>query len=492
METMKSRRRPVFLLCALALVAALRADVSLPRILGANMVLQRGVPVPIWGRAAPGETVTVRFAGQDKRIEADAGGHWQVTLDALPASADPREMTVAGANVIRLANILVGEVWLCSGQSNMEYATGAAKPWAPPATASDPQLAEELKTQVFPTLRLFLVEKQREPPDVVTTGWHEAAGDARAQFSAVGYCFARRLQQELNVPVGMIESAWGGSRIEEWTPAGAYAGLKTVFAGGGEASFETEAVWIGRNYEPMVQPLAPFALRGVLWYQGESNLIAYNDGLRYADKMRVLVDAWRAAWHQPDLPFYCVQIAPFLYSQRQDRLAHAPDELPKLWEAQAAALRIPHTGMVATTDLVDDVSNIHPGRKRIVAARLAALALSTTYGRKGLAWQGPSLARLEIRDAEAIVHFANADGGLASRDGSPLTDFEIAGADGRFVPAAAVIRGDTVVVSSPPVPAPVAVRFGWREDARPNLMNHAGLPAYPFRTDGPVWQPVAP
>ncbi len=484
-----SRPLRVDALAGLVAAAALRAAETLPRVFSDNLVLQRGVPVPVWGLASPGEEVTVRFAGQTRTIRADAAGRWRVHLGSLPASATPRDLTVSATNVIRLRNVLVGEVWLCSGQSNMEYAVGVAKPWAPPAAAADPQLAVEIRTTPLPRLRLLLVEKQREPPDVVTTGWREAAGAARDRFSAVAYYFGRRLQRTLCVPVGLIESCWGGSRIEEWTPPAAYAKLAEILTGPAASSFESDPAWIGRDYEPMVRPLAPYALRGVIWYQGESNLIAYHDGLHYADKLRVMIAAWRAAWHAPDLPFYYVQIAPFRYSRRHDPRPHAPDELPKLWEAQAAALRIPHTGMVPTTDLVADVDNIHPDHKLVVGDRLAALALARTYGRPDEAGEGPSFARLEIDGARAIVHFDHGAGGLASGDGRPLTDFELAGADGRFWPALAVIRGDTVAVTSPEVAAPAAVRLGWSETARPNLVDGAGLPAYPFRSNGPTWPP---
>ena len=483
-SSMKTAVRLAVVVSLLASTAGVRADVVLPRIFGDHMVLQRDMAVPVWGRAMPGETVTVRFAGQERQARADSGGRWELVIAPLTASAESREMVISSGNIVQLKDILVGEVWLCSGQSNMEYAVGVAKKWAPPAAASDPELAQELRATPLPTLRLFRVEKELKPPEVVSSGWHEAAGAARDEFSAVGYFFGRRLRRELDVPIGMIQAAWGGSRIEEWTPPEAYAKLAAIFTGDAMGSFERDSALVGRDYSAMVRPLAPFALRGVIWYQGESNLIAYNDGIRYADKMRVFIDSWRAAWNRPEpaagvgqaMPFYFVQIAPYLYTSRQDNVPHTADELPRLWEAQAAALRIPHTGMVPTTDLVDDVGD-----------RLASLALTETYGRQGPAWAGPAFAHLEIHGAEAIVHFRNAGNELAARDGKPLTDFEIAGADGVFVPAAAVVRGDTVAVSSRQVRNPSAVRFGWTETARPNLVNRAGLPAYPFRSDSPVW-----
>ena len=490
------RFRPAVLL-TLAVVAGTlapgRAEVRLPKIIGDGMVLQRDRSVPIWGRAAAGESVTVRFAGQEQRTAAGADGRWQVALAPLAVSATPREMTVTGSNTVTVKNVLVGEVWLCSGQSNMEYAVGIPSAGAPAATRSDPALATEVGGPAFPDIRLFRVEKRLQPPDVVSNGWSEAGGEARLHFSAAGYFFGRDLQEALHVPIGLIQSAWGGSRIEPWTPAAAYAGLPAFAAETSAQPLRIDGMEPGKYYDAMVAPLAPFALRGVLWYQGESNLIASNDGLRYADKMEALIDGWREAWHDPALPFYYVQIAPFLYSQRrQDPVPHSAEELPRLWEAQARALRIPHTGLVPTTDLVDDLANIHPDHKRVVGGRLAALALADTYGRGGLTHAGPTFRRLEISGATAVVHFSSGDaapGPLATRDGKPPALFEIAGPDGRFVPAEAALHGDAVIVSSPQVAHPVAVRLGWTETAEPNLMNRAGWPAYPFRSNGPAWPP---
>jgi len=470
---------------------ALRADVTLPKIIGDNMVLQRGGPVPIWGQASPGEAVTVLFAGQQKRAVTDPTGHWQVMLDALPASAEPRDMTITGNNSLQLKNILVGEVWLCGGQSNMEYAVNRSTAGAPAATSSDALLAQEIEHPDYPDIRLFRVEKKVQPPDVVSSGWTACSGDALDIFSAIGFFFARDIQRVLGVPVGVIQSAWGGSRIEPWTPADAYAPLPAFHAETEKAAGappKIDGVTPGNYFNAMVRPLAPFALRGVLWYQGESNIIATNDGVRYADKMQALVDSWRKIWAKNDLPFYSVQLAPYLYTRRKDPQPHGPDELPKLWEAQFLTLRLPHTAMVPTIDLDSNFGNIHPNGKRVVGQRLADLVLADTYGDKNILYPGPVFANLTITGNTAIVHF---DGGvLASRDQKPLTEFEIAGADGQFVTATAVIKDDTVVVSSTQVAAPVAVRFAWRETAQPNLINKDGLPAYPFRTNGPDWHPA--
>jgi sialate O-acetylesterase len=492
---MQPRRRIIAALAWVACVvpAGLGADVALPKILGDNMVLQRGCAVPVWGTAAPGEAVNVAFAGQHAHTIADASGRWQVQLAPLDASAEPRELTITANNTLHLKNVLVGEVWLCGGQSNMEYAVDRTTAGAPPATKSDAALAAEIKSAQYPLIRLFRVQKKLAPPDVVSDGWTDCGGDNLAIFSAIGFFFARDLQQALGVPVGVIQSAWGGSRIEPWTPPAAYA-ASAVFKAQAAAKtpMQIDDYPAGKYVDGMIRPLAPYALRGVLWYQGESNIIATNDGVRYADKFQVLVDGWRALWKNPALPFYSVQLAPFYYTKRKDPLAHSAEELPKLWEAQYLALRIPHTGLVATLDLDANFGNIHPNGKRVVGRRLADLALTQTYGKSGLVYSGPTFAKMAISGNTAVLRFDNLAGGLASRDRQPLTEFEIAGADGQFVPATAIIRGDTVVVSAASVAAPAAVRFAWRETAQPNLINTAGLPAYPFRTNGPVWQPAVP
>jgi sialate O-acetylesterase len=461
------------------------ADVTLPRVIDSQMVLQRGQPVPIWGWAAPGERVTVEFAGQRKQVQAGADGHWQVRLGSLKASAVPAELIVAGTNRIVLTNILVGEVWLCSGQSNMEKPIGNQGGQRPV-----PNHIEELAASDYPLIRLFKVEKElagTPQRDVKTRGWFLCNSNAHEtlKFSAAGYFFGREIHRELNVPVGLIEAAWGGTRIEPWTPPVGFAGVRALDgkvelpAAGAKLDNRTPTVL----YNAMIAPLAPFALRGALWYQGESNIIDIPDGPVYVDKMRALIEGWRAVWGRGNFSFYYVQLAPFTYfSDRDKPRADSPERLAEMWEAQAAALRIPKTGMIVTTDLVDDVKDIHPVNKQDIGKRLARLALAKDYGRKDVVWSGPVYRKAKFQDGRAMVSFDHADGGLMSRDGQPLTWFTLAGQDGRFVPATAVIEGRTVVVSSPEVPEPTAVRFAWHEKAMPNLCNAAGLPARPFHT----------
>jgi sialate O-acetylesterase len=257
------------------------------------------------------------------------------------------------------------------------------------------------------------------------------------------------LHKQLNVPVGLIETAWGGQRIERFTPAGQRS---------------------GDIYNGMIAPVKPFAIRGMIWYQGESNM---GDGMKYADKMKTLITGLRNEWHN-EFPFYFVEIAPYN--------KYGGGALPQLWEGQTAALKIPNTGMVVTTDLVDDIKDIHPKDKLDVGNRLALWALAKTYGKKDVVYTGPLYKSMEVSGNKVRLSFAHVDGGLKSRDGKPLSEFEIAGADGKFVPAKAAVEGKTVVVQTKDVPSPTQVRFGWRNEANPNLTNNEGLPASPFQT----------
>jgi sialate O-acetylesterase len=471
---------------------AARGEVTLPHVFSSNMVLQRDRPVPVWGWAQPGEKVTVEFGQQEKWATADASGAWSVRLGALAASADPANLTIAGSNRLVLTNVLVGEVWLCSGQSNMEKPIGEQRSQKPTRNWQ----AELQSGDQFPLIRLFKVEKKMSPEPLrdVTGAWSACSSNAleRMKFSAVAYFFARDVQREIRVPIGLIESAWGGTRIEPWTPPAGFAAVPKVahllqpLDANQKLSNTVPAVL----YNGMIAPLVPFAFRGALWYQGESNCMDQPDGMIYADKMEALIRGWRTVWGQGDFPFYYVQLAPYhYYYERQPPRVPRPDALPEIWEAQTAALRVKDTGMVVITDLVEDLKDIHPTQKLEVGQRLARLALARTYGKQALEWSGPTYRKLSIKGSQAVVSFSHAEGGLVSKNGQAPTWFTVAGADGEFVPADAVIQDDTVVVSSSAVPAPAAVRFAWHEAAQPNLFNRAGLPAAPFRTDAP---PAAP
>jgi sialate O-acetylesterase len=504
------------LLASLLIAAPVLADVTLPRILDNNMVLQRDMPLPVWGWAAPGEEVTVSIAGQKVSAKADSQGRWQVKLAPLAASAKPLEMTVAGKNTITLTNILVGEIWVCSGQSNMGM------------SVSQVQDAEkELAGADQPMIRLFESPKVvlPRPASDVYGRWQACTPTTVKGFTAAGYFFGLDLQKKLNVPVGLINTSWGGTRIEPWTPAEAFAEIPALKSIAEQVASQNEEqtkglsplvpaveAWakaareaqakgqpvpplpalppsrLSQNSQPttlyngMVAALVPFAIRGAIWYQGESNI---TEGMLYYEKMKALIAGWRKAWGQGDFPFYYVQLAPYRYGNE-------PLKLPELWEAQVAALSIPNTGMAVTND-IGTVGDIHPKNKQDVGKRLALIALAKTYGQMGVVYSGPLHKSMKIEGDKIRISFDHIGTGLASRDGQPLSWFEIAGPDGKFVKADAKIDGLTVVVTGEGVAQPVAVRFAWSQVAQPNLMNKEGLPAAAFRAGQvPTSQPAPP
>jgi sialate O-acetylesterase len=464
----------LYIVLALFLAIPAHATITLPRILGHDMVLQREKPVPIWGTAAPGEAVTVQFAGQRSSTKAGVDGKWQVMLKPLQASAAPAELVISGSNTIRLRNILVGEVWVCSGQSNMEYTMRKnSKVTRPDVLGPNP--VDELNVAHNPAIRIFLVNRKTLPkPDTLHRDWAIAQDSALRSFSAAAYFFAKELNKRLNVPVGMVSSAVPGSRIEPWISEAAFT-QDPAFAG---KKVDGDP---GKFWETMVKPLAPLAVRGFLWYQGESNCFLA-ETTTYTQKMRTLISSWRSAWGDASLPFYYVSLAPFKYSDTHDKVVLTPQTLPLFREAQAAVLQVPHTAMIETTDLANTEGGIHPGFKWEIGRRLALLALANTYKTPGVVAEGPVFRSMKVKGSVATVSFASA-APLVSKDGKALTDFTIAGPDGVFVPAQARLQGSQVLVSAPGVKQPTAVRFGWDEVAQPNLFSEAGLPARPFRTD---------
>jgi sialate O-acetylesterase len=474
-------------------------SLKLPGIFGDNMVLQQQQPVPIWGWSAPGAAVTVKFAGQSKSTRADREGRWMVKLAKLKASFTPESLVIESGETKIFTNVLVGEVWVCSGQSNMEKPIGD-QPGQKPCFHAP----EELAAADFPNIRLFKVTTALSgtPLDDFKKfdAWRSCDSNSleTVKFSAAAYFFGREIHTNLNVPVGLIESSWGGTRIEPWTPSAGFDSVPSLTRLGIPVAkstkiYNTTPMGI---YNAMIAPMVGFAIRGALWYQGESNCAGITDDddyLTYADKMEALIGGWRKVWHEGDFPFYFVQIAPFKYYDRQNKLTLSSQTLPEFWALQSRAERtIKNTGMVVTTDLVDDLDDIHPRDKQGVGHRLALLARNKTYGEKDVVPAGPIFEQMKIEGNKAILKFKNADGGLMSRDGQPLTWFGIAGADGKFVDADANIVGDTLEVSSADIDKPVAVRFAWRETAEPNFCNQAGLPAEPFRTYDPREFDVVP
>jgi sialate O-acetylesterase len=465
----------------------------LAAIFGDNMVLQRQQTIPIWGWTAPNAEVTVKFAGQTKSARAGADGKWLVKLGKLKASAEPQNLIVESGGKIMFTNILVGEVWLASGQSNMEKPIGNQS-----GQRSVFNAEQELAAANFPDIRIFQVKKVLSATPLAdlktNSGWLACSSNSlnSISFSAAAYFFGREIHTNLNVPVGLVESSWGGTRIEPWTPP---VGFEAVPS---QAKFAQTKLGTNRLsntrpmaiYNAMIAPLAGFAMRGALWYQGESNLMgtnADNDYMAYPEKMAALVGGWRQIWGEGDFPFYFVQIAPYKYAGGRLKRVVSPEMLPEFWMLQTRAARqIKNTGMIVTTDLADNLDDIHPRDKQDVGHRLALLALNKTYGERNVVSSGPVFKKMKIAGDKAVLKFEHADGGLASKDGQPLTWFTIAGADGKFVSADAKIVDGTVEVSAAGIEKPVAVRFAWDETAQPNLCNKAGLPAEPFRTDEPL------
>ncbi|WPU92377.1 sialate O-acetylesterase [Mucilaginibacter sabulilitoris] len=458
-----------------------RAQIVLPKILGNGMVLQRNQPVPIWGTAAKGEKVTINFKNQTKTVVANAEGKWMVTLSPMPASAEPATLTIAGINTIKLNNILVGEVWLCSGQSNMQYEMRKNSKVKKPDTSTVNSPVDELQRAHNPQIRIFLVtQKNLQKPDATHSGWSVAEDSALRAFSAAGYFFGKNLNDDLKVPVGIISSAVSGSHIEPWAPQEAYDAIPYFKANNIQISNDP-----GKFYAKMIEPLSPFAIKGFLWYQGETSCFLA-ETISYTYKMEALINNWRKLWGNKNMPFYYVQIAPFYYSKSKGEVPFTEFTEPELREAQTLALQIPHTGMIVTTDLNDDLKNIHPPFKWEVGHRLELQALANTYGQKNVVFSGPMYKSMKVSGNKIILQFNYQGSGLVSHDGKPLTDFTIAGQDGKFVPAEATIKGNTVVVSASSVSNPMASRFAWSESAQPNFYNKNGLPAVPFRTDNPL------
>jgi sialate O-acetylesterase len=496
------------------LVSSAFGELRLPGFFSDHLVFQRDAPIPVWGWADPGAEVTVQLgpdAAKAVQVKAGLDGRWSAKLPATPATASGLNLTVtSGGQSLTLSDVLVGEVWLCSGQSNMEWSVAASL-----------NPAEEIAAASFPAIRQMKIEHltAATPQDDVKSTWQVCAPGTVGGFTAAGYFMARELHRELGVPIGLINSSWGGTRIEPWTPvegfakvpalAGVHAQVTNTLpssaayqaalrehmaavAAWQQAATESLAQKTAAPVTPvfpptllpltahtapttlcnaMIHPLLGYGMRGAIWYQGESN---HAEPL-YPEKKQALVTGWREQWGLGEFPFYFVQIAPWHYGNED------PAILPRFWEAQAACLSIPKTGMVVTND-IGDIKDIHPKNKQEVGRRLALLALKNEYGKGDLVAEGPRFQALSVEPGKLRVSFDRVAGGLKSRDGQPLRHFEIIGETAEFVPATATITSsDTLELSNAALKEPVAMRYAWHKLAEPNLANGVGLPTSAFR-----------
>ncbi len=500
-----------FVLIVAALSAAgANANVLLPDVISDGMVLQQRQTVPIWGKADPGEVVTVRFAGQSKKTTAAMDGTWRVRLDPMRANTTPSTMSISGKNTIELKNILVGEVWLVAGQSNMQRLLSETANGDAAIAAAN-----------HPLIRLFNVSRQvafkHAPPPLGT--WHACSPQTVKEFSAAGYYFGVELEKELRVPIGLINSSYGGSQAEAWTPVDYLLASDDL-----RPTVERTKIWDEQRprvraeydealkkwraeadkakaagarpspspavpdalreyriassiYDGMIAPLIPFFIRGAIWYQGESNEARAQ---QYGVLLPTMIKAWRERWSEGDFPFGIVQLPNY----RDPKPEPADEAWSHLREAQRrTALHTPNTGLIVTID-IGEAHDIHPKNKLEVGKRMARWALVDVYRRK-LTGSGPTFRNAKIAGSQIILTFDEVGEGLRIRDGDKLDEFAIAGADRKWHWANAKIVGrDRIEVWSDSVPQPLAVRYAFNNNPKhPNLTNETGLPAAPFRTD---------
>lgn len=495
--------RKLFLfLVILCVQFSIKAQVKLPALVSDNMVLQQNAKVNLWGWASPNEKINIQLGWQNASIEvvANPTGNWKIAVDTPQGSEKAYSITINGSNKIVLNNVLIGEVWICSGQSNMYFPVGKEEgTWK----TGVKNYEEEIVKANFPNIRLFtvLTNASPKPLDDVTGRWALCSPESIKTFSAVAYFYGRDLYQKLNVPIGLISTSWGGTKAEAWTSQNvlegnqdfltileedaknekvyqekleayylnlkneqlANNGLKTELKKPKKEANKTSYVL----YNAMLHPLINYTMKGVIWYQGESNS---GKAQLYQTLFPAMVKNWRDDWKQGDFPFYYVQITPH------------KGQTPEIREAQLLSLKlIPNSGMAVTTD-VGDTNNIHPIDKQTVGHRLALIALAKTYNEDKLVYSGPIYDHMKIKKNKIRLFFNYADLGF-KKTNENLKEFEIAGDDKTYYPAVAKIDGKTIVVSSDKVKNPKSVRFAWKAVPEPNLFNSGNLPASPFRTD---------
>jgi sialate O-acetylesterase len=441
------------------------AYLRLPDIFSDNMVLQQQTIIHFHGWSDPGQKISIvaSWNGDTLKTSTLSDAIWTIDLQT-PKAGGPYQITVIGDSTIFIHNVLVGEIWLCSGQSNMEFSADWHKNY----------YQQEVKNANHPDIRFFHIDKITAPyPQQEVHGkWDICSPETMHRFSAAGYFFGRTINESIHVPVGLIESCWGGSPVETWTPIEVFKNNDRLAISA--AVLKPSSGWPMRpaiTYNAMIAPIRDFAIKGAIWYQGETNT---TNPETYEETFSAMIHSWRELWKE-DFPFYFVQIAPFNYG--------IGDKGALVREQQLQTYRqVPNTGMVVITDITGDTNNIHPTDKINVGKRLAAWALAKNYGKGNIQYSGPMYRSMEAKGNKVVIHFDFAENGLMKK-GDKLTDFFIAGEDHQFVPATATIHDSTVIVTSPQVQHPTAVRMGFTNTAIPNLFNKAGLPASPFRTD---------
>ena len=471
--------------CLVFAVQMAFAEVKLPALIGDNMVLQRDLTNTLWGWADVGEEIKVEFNGQTKTTKADDAGKWSLKLDPVPFGG-PFVMKITGKNRIELDNILVGDVWVCSGQSNMQWSV---------RLCNDPE--NEIANANYPNIRLITVPlaSSSTPKDDFDGKWVECSPETIPDFSAVAYYFGRKIHQERNIPIGLLHSSWGGSSCETWINpdvVAQYKDYEEIMKRKAAAEVQSPAGGDNQNagylYNAMIVPIKNYGIKGAIWYQGETNA---GRAYQYRTLFPLMIQNWREEWRQGDFPFYFVQLANFMAVKDQP----SESAWAELREAQSmTAQSVRNTGEAVIID-IGDADDIHPGNKQDVGLRLALLALARNYreppgaGMPPAPSEGPRFQSMKIEGNKAIIsyRFFTANG-LKTKDGGAVKGFAIAGADRKFHWADAKIDGMNVVLTCPAVPNPVAVRYAWADNPACNLYNGADLPAAPFRTD--LWPGV--
>lgn len=456
-------KKQVFLLLLLVILFINSfATIRLPAVISSNMVLQQQSSVTLWGWADPSEkiVITTSWSNSKDSVIATSNATWKIQINT-PVAGGPYTITIKGWNTIVLNNVLIGEVWVCSGQSNMEMSNTS-------------HIKDELPNSTNDNIRFFHIPRatSQYPQDNCEAKWEVCGPQSLQWFSAVGYFFGKKLQKDLNVPIGLIESAWGGTPAETWTPSDVINNDPVMK----EAAAKLPATPWGPHlpgyiYNAMIAPVTNFQIAGTIWYQGEANV---GIPFTYEKTMTSMISAWRKLW-QKDFPFYYVQIAPFKYGKKFEGAA--------LMEQQTKLSSYPNTGMIVITDLVDDIKDIHPKNKYDVGIRLANLALNQTYKQNIVGVKSPLFKSMEINKNKVTIFFDNATNGFMTKGNTKATEFYLAGSDKIFLPAEVKIEKDKIILTNKQVPNPVAARFSFSNTAMSNFFSKEGLPVTPFRTD---------